>query len=110
MKRILTILILAGLLFGCTEKFKEINENPAIGLPPAEFLLTYVEKSLATYKGGGEWYHENHQIMSWAQYLVMGEANSSIIPATAMILPPGAFITLGLMLWGLNVFNSRRKG
>jgi len=30
-------------------------------------------------------------------------------PATAMILPPGAFITLGLMLWALNVFNSRRS-
>ncbi len=30
-------------------------------------------------------------------------------PSTAMILPPGAFITLGLMLWGMNVINSRRK-
>ncbi len=30
-------------------------------------------------------------------------------PSTAMILPPGAFITLGLMLWGMNVINSRRN-
>lgn len=27
----------------------------------------------------------------------------------AMILPPGAFITLGLMLWGMNVINARKK-
>jgi electron transport complex protein RnfE len=28
---------------------------------------------------------------------------------TAMILPPGAFITLGLMLWAMNVINARKK-
>lgn len=31
-------------------------------------------------------------------------------PSSAMILAPGAFITLGLMLWGMNVINSRKKG
>jgi electron transport complex protein RnfE len=31
-------------------------------------------------------------------------------PSSAMILAPGAFITLGLMLWGMNAINSRRKG
>ena len=30
-------------------------------------------------------------------------------PSTAMVLAPGAFITLGLMLWGMNAINSRRK-
>ncbi len=30
-------------------------------------------------------------------------------PAIAMILAPGAFITLGLMLWGMNVINARSK-
>jgi len=31
-------------------------------------------------------------------------------PSSAMILAPGAFITLGLMLWGMNAVNSRKKG
>ncbi|MCP4132166.1 MAG: electron transport complex subunit E [bacterium] len=30
-------------------------------------------------------------------------------PSSAMILAPGAFITLGLMLWGMNVINARKK-
>ncbi|MCL2154367.1 MAG: electron transport complex subunit RsxE [Leptospirales bacterium] len=30
-------------------------------------------------------------------------------PATVMILAPGAFFTLGLMLWGMNVINANRK-
>ena len=30
-------------------------------------------------------------------------------PALAMILAPGAFITLGLMLWAMNAIKSRRK-
>ena len=30
-------------------------------------------------------------------------------PSTAMILAPGAFITLGLMLWAMNSINSRLK-
>ena len=79
MKRILSILIITGFLFGCTDKFQEINTNPEIGVPPAEFLLTFIEKELVTYKGGGEWYHENHQNMAWNQYLVMGYANNSNI-------------------------------
>jgi len=33
-----------------------------------------------------------------------------IQPASIMILAPGAFFTLGLMLWGMNVINSRRRG
>jgi electron transport complex protein RnfE len=31
-------------------------------------------------------------------------------PSSAMILAPGAFITLGLMLWAMNTINSRKKG
>lgn len=31
-------------------------------------------------------------------------------PSSFMILAPGAFITLGLMLWAMNSINSRRKG
>ncbi len=31
-------------------------------------------------------------------------------PATAMSLAPGAFITLGLMLWGMNILQARKKG
>lgn len=79
MKRTIIILIITGFLFGCTEKYADINKNPAIGVPPAEYLLTFVEKELVTYKGGGEWYHENHQNMAWNQYLVMGYANNSNI-------------------------------
>ena len=30
-------------------------------------------------------------------------------PSSAMVLAPGAFFTLGLMLWGMNVINSRKK-
>jgi Na+-translocating ferredoxin:NAD+ oxidoreductase subunit E len=30
-------------------------------------------------------------------------------PSSAMILAPGAFITLGLMLWGMNAIKSRRN-
>ncbi len=30
-------------------------------------------------------------------------------PSSAMILAPGAFITLGLMLWAMNAINSRSK-
>jgi H+/Na+-translocating ferredoxin:NAD+ oxidoreductase subunit E len=30
-------------------------------------------------------------------------------PSSAMILAPGAFFTLGLMLWGMNVMKSRKK-
>ncbi len=31
-------------------------------------------------------------------------------PSSAMIIAPGAFFTLGLMLWAMNSYNSRRKG
>ena len=30
-------------------------------------------------------------------------------PASVMILAPGAFFTLGLMLWGMNAINSKKK-
>lgn len=30
-------------------------------------------------------------------------------PSSAMILAPGAFFTLGFMLWGMNALNSRKK-
>lgn len=30
-------------------------------------------------------------------------------PSSAMVLAPGAFITLGLMLWGMNAINERRN-
>jgi electron transport complex protein RnfE len=30
-------------------------------------------------------------------------------PSSAMILAPGAFITIGLMLWGMNAVNSRKE-
>ena len=30
-------------------------------------------------------------------------------PSSAMIMAPGAFLTLGLMLWGMNKINSRKK-
>ena len=30
-------------------------------------------------------------------------------PSSAMILAPGAFFTLGLMLWGMNAINSRKR-
>jgi len=30
-------------------------------------------------------------------------------PSSAMILAPGAFFTLGFMLWGMNAINSRKK-
>ena len=35
---------------------------------------------------------------------------SGMEPSLAMIGAPGAFITLGLMLWIMNAINSRRKG
>ncbi|MBN1531883.1 MAG: electron transport complex subunit RsxE [Spirochaetes bacterium] len=31
-------------------------------------------------------------------------------PSSMMIIAPGAFITLGFMLWGMNAYNSRKKG
>lgn len=79
MKKLIYFLLGIGFFVGCTDQFADINKDPNVGVPPAEYLLTYVQKELVTYKGGGEWYHENHQIMSWCQYLVQGEANSTNI-------------------------------
>lgn len=58
----------------CTDNFQELNKDPNIAEPPSEFILNYVMKNLGTYKGE-EWYHENHQTMTWAQYLVQGQSN-----------------------------------
>ncbi len=74
----------------CTDDFAKINTDPEVGVPPAEFLFTFVEKELVTYKGGGAWYHKDHQTMSWAQYLVQGEANSGDINS---ILPGSKYST-----------------
>jgi hypothetical protein len=63
-------------MFVSCSDFKEINTDPEVGTPQIDQILTYIEKELVTYKGGGEWYHENHQKMTWAQYLVQGEANA----------------------------------
>lgn len=90
MKKIFYILFGISILAGCTDDFAELNTDPEVGIPPAEFLFTYVEKELVTYKGGGSWYHKDHQSMSWAQYLVQGEANSGDINS---ILPENKYGT-----------------
>lgn len=76
MKRIIYTLVGLAIFSGCKDQFQETNTDPNVGIPQTEYLLTYVEKELVTYKGGGEWYHENHQKMAWAQYLTLGEGNS----------------------------------
>lgn len=84
MKKIL-ILLITILLYSSCDDFQEINTDPNVGIPPAEFLFTKVLKDLHLYKSGGEWYHENHQKMTWAEYLVQGESNfgdvNTILPA-----------------------------
>lgn len=86
MKKIIYLLLLLITVISCTDDFAELNTDPDIGIPPAEFLFTYVQKELVTYKGGGAWYHKDHQTMTWAQYLVQGEANAgdvnSILPGS----------------------------
>ncbi len=75
MKKIMIIMLAMVVLASCTDDFQEINKDPKIAEPPSEFLLHYVMKEIGTYKGE-EWYHENHQTMTWAQYLVQGESNA----------------------------------
>ena len=86
MKKIIYIFLFTALFSSCTDEFADINTDPNVAVPPAEYLFTYVEKELVTYKGGGAWYHKDHQIMTWAQYLVQGEANAgdvnSILPGS----------------------------
>lgn len=77
-------------IVSCDDDFAEINTNPNIGVPPPPTLFTYVLKEVVTYKNGGEWYHENHQKMTWAQYLVQGRANDSDINT---ILPGSKYST-----------------
>jgi len=79
MKKIIYLIFTLILFTGCEKDFQEINTDPDVGIPPAETLFTYVEKQIGTHKGGGEWYHENHQKMSWAQYLSQGIANADDI-------------------------------
>ena len=90
MKKVLYILIGLVIFTGCDDDFAEFNTNPNIGVPPPETLFTYVQKEMVTYKNGGEWYHENHQKMTWAQYLVQGRANDSDINT---ILPGSKYST-----------------
>lgn len=53
-----------------------MNRDPnVVDAPPLESVFSYVEKKLADYKGS-EWYYDNHQIMPWMQYLVLGEGNA----------------------------------
>ena len=72
----LILLICTGILFSCQQNFEELNQDPdVVDSPPLDAVFTYVEKTLGTYKGS-EWYYDNHQMMPWMQYLVMGEANN----------------------------------
>ena len=76
MKKIILYILCIGFLVGCDQDFKDLNQDPnVVDSPPLESVFTYVEKRLADYKGS-EWYYDNHQIMPWMQYLVLGEANS----------------------------------
>lgn len=74
-KSIVITLLTLGIYVGCTNDFQVINQDPNVAVPPSEYLLTYAMKEMGTYKGA-EWYHENHQTMTWAQYLVQGESNA----------------------------------
>ena len=84
MKKVLYLLVGIFLLASCDDDFAELNTDPEIGVAPPETLFSFAQKEMVTYKGNGEWYHENHQKMTWAQYLVQGKANDSDIN---MILP-----------------------
>ena len=68
--------IAIGIFIGCDD-FAEINTDPNVGVPPAEFLFTKVEKDIAAYKIGAETYHENHQKYTWTQYLTQGISNGA---------------------------------
>ena len=74
MKKIMIIMLAMFAMASCTDDFQELNKDPNVAEPPSEFILNYVLKNLGTYKGE-EWYHENHQTMTWAQYLVQGQSN-----------------------------------
>jgi hypothetical protein len=76
MKKIIIIFIAIGAFVSCDD-FQEINTDPNVGVPPAEFLFTKVEKDIASYKVGAETYHENHQKYTWTQYLTQGIGNGA---------------------------------
>ena len=46
MKKIIYILFFIGILTSCTDKFAEINTDPEVGVPPAEFLFTFLSINL----------------------------------------------------------------
>lgn len=72
----LILFICTGILISCQQDFKDLNQDPnVVDSPPLNSVFTFVEQQLGTYKGS-EWYYDNHQIMPWMQYLVMGEANN----------------------------------
>ena len=78
MKKTLYILFGFLVLTSCDD-FSDLNKDPdVIDSPPVESIFTYVEKSLGDYKGS-EWYYDNHQMMTWLQYLIMGQANGDDI-------------------------------
>ncbi len=76
MRKIILYILCISFLTSCDKDFQELNKDPdVVDAPPLEAVFTYVEKRLADYKGA-EWFYDNHQIMPWMQYLVMGEANA----------------------------------
>ncbi|SDM19434.1 SusD/RagB family nutrient-binding outer membrane lipoprotein [Kriegella aquimaris] len=103
MKKVIYLAISFILLVSCDEDFAALNTDPDIGVPPPETLFTYAQKEMVTYKGGGEWYHENHQKMTWAQYLVQGKANDSDINT---ILPGSKYGTFYVTI--MNHLNEMR--
>ena len=42
MKKLIYILLGISMFTSCTDDFAEINTDPEVGVPPAEFLFTYV--------------------------------------------------------------------
>ncbi|MEQ6119469.1 SusD/RagB family nutrient-binding outer membrane lipoprotein [Reichenbachiella sp. MALMAid0571] len=79
MKKIIILLLTVGILFSCTDEFGDINTDPDVITDiPTEALFTYVEKKLGDYKGA-EWYHDNHQIMTWLQYVSGDQGNANDI-------------------------------
>lgn len=76
MKNISFYIVLIFVFLSCNQDFEELNRDPnVVDAPPLEAVFSYVEKRLADHKGS-EWYYDNHQIMPWMQYLVLGEGNA----------------------------------
>src|SRR5690554_2550213 len=76
MKNISFYIVLIFVFLSCNQDLEELNRDPnVVDAPPLEAVFSYVEKRLADHKGS-EWYYDNHQIMPWMQYLVLGEGNA----------------------------------